>query len=130
MEAETILKEGEEEQEEVSIRAIDLELLVGGVPMIDVGDWREHCEGSLVQDLPRMLAEIMRDSSLPPPPPPPPPQPSDGEKEREARLRYTLYSCRELAEWFWEVLEEMGPADRAKVRKLGRLCWLVGWIGR
>ena len=91
--------------EAVAIRAIDLELLVSGVPMVDADDWRKHCQGSVVEYL----------SGLKSPPPPLPAAASD-EQKRDYKIRVKLYECRGLAKWFWEVVEEMGMTERAKVR--------------
>ena len=82
-----------------------LMLLVSGVPMVDADDWRKHCQGSVVEYLPGLKS-----------PPPPLPAAASDEQKRDYKIRVKLYECRGLAKWFWEVVEEMGMTERAKVR--------------
>ena len=83
------------------ISAVDLDLLVSGMPSIDVHDWRAHAVGSLSDATIRFLLEEVDKPEI----------------EREDRDKYTNYLeiARKLSVWFWEYIESLDVEDRAKV---------------
>ncbi len=81
------------------ISAVDLDLLVSGLPGIDVNDWRTHSTGTLSDTTIKAVKDLMPQS-----------QPSE-----RAEFEAYLLLASKIATWFWHYIESLNVEDRAKV---------------
>jgi len=85
------------------LSALDLELLVCGIPTIDLKEWRENVEGTLSDGHVKETKELAKTLN------------EETDKEKLGDLLGYLFSVETLLCWFWEIVSEMDTSTQTKL---------------
>jgi hypothetical protein len=87
------------------LAAVDLELLVCGIPTLDLHEWRQHTEGMIsdkhLEEAKAFVKTLDKDN--------------EDEMEKLAEMSLYIKTVETNLEWFWDNVAEMDTSKRAKL---------------